>query len=302
MLKDKLKDIYEQKYKYLLIIPMALLFLAILQIALQYTTTGDFVNRGITLKGGSTISFGYDASISAEQLEQFLQERFPQGDLTVRTISSAGKITGLAIDSDAQQDSEINALLSALREKVSLVEGKYSVEIIGSSLGNNFFTQTMISLLVAFVLMGIVVMLYFRIMIPSLAVILAGFSDIVVTLAIFNLTGIKLSTAGVAAFLMLIGYSVDTDILLTSRVLKQHHGTEMERIYGAIKTGLTMTTTTLVALLLSLIFVQSDVVKQIMIIVLIGILVDMVMTWIQNVAILRMYLERKHHKSDKVRS
>ncbi len=296
MFKDKLRHIYEQKYKYLLIIPMALLFLAILQISLQYAITGDFVNRGITLKGGSTISIDYDAVISPEELELFFQEKFPQGDITVRTISSAGKITGLAIDSDAQQDSEISVLLAALGEKVSLVEGEYSVEIIGSSLGNNFFTQTMISLLVAFLLMGIVVMLYFRIMIPSLAVILAGFSDIVVTLAIFNLTGIKLSTAGVAAFLMLIGYSVDTDILLTSRVLKQHQGTEMERIYGAIKTGLTMTTTTLVALIIGLIFVQSEVVKQIMIIVFIGILVDMVMTWIQNVAILRMYLERKHHK------
>ena len=296
MFKDKLKHIYEQKYKYLLIIPMALLFLAILQIALQYAITGDFVNRGITLKGGSTISIGYDASFSPEELEQFLRERFPQADITVRTMSSAGKITGLAIDSDAQLDSEIQALISTLREKVNLVEGTYSVEVVGSSLGNNFFMQTLISLLVAFLLMGIVVILYFRIMIPSLAVILAGFSDIIVTLAIFNLTGIKLSTAGIAAFLMLIGYSVDTDILLTSRVLKQHQGTEMERIYGAIKTGLTMTTTTLVALIIGLIFVQSDVVKQIMIIVFIGILVDMIMTWIQNVAILRMYLERKHHK------
>ena len=69
--------------------------------------------------------------------------------------------------------------------------------------------------------MGLVVFIYFRTLVPSLAVILAAFSDIVVTLAIFNLTGEKLSTAGVAAFLMLIGYSVDTDILLNTRVLKK---------------------------------------------------------------------------------
>ena len=149
-------------------------------------------------------------------------------------------------------------------------------------------------LIVAFILMGITVIIYFRMLVPSLAVILAGFSDIIVTLAIFNVTGMKLSTAGVAAFLMLIGYSVDTDILLTSRVLKQHHGTVMERIYGAIKTGLTMTTTTLVAVAVALIFVKSDTIKQIMLIIFIGVLVDIIMTWIQNVAILRMYIERKH--------
>ena len=141
--------------------------------------------------------------------------------------------------------------------------------------------------------MGLVVLLYFRTIIPSLAVILAAFSDIVVTLAIFNLTGIKLSTAGIAAFLMLIGYSVDTDILLSTRLLKRKEGTIMDRVYGAMKTGLTMSTTTLVAIGVALIFVGSEVVKQIMIILFIGLLVDLVMTWIQNVGVLRLYLEKK---------
>ena len=128
--------------------------------------------------------------------------------------------------------------------------------------------------------------------------ILAAASDIVVTLAIFNLTGIKLSTAGIAAFLMLIGYSVDTDILLSTRVLKRvGDGPVMERIYGAMKTGLTMSATTLTAILVAMIFAQSEVIKQIMIILFIGLLVDLVMTWLQNTGILRLYLERKGKKS-----
>ena len=70
----------------------------------------------------------------------------------------------------------------------------------------------------------------------------------------------------------------------------------MERVYGAMKTGLTMSTTTLVAIAVALIFVQSEVVKQIMLILFIGLLVDIVMTYIQNVGILRLYLERKRKK------
>ena len=126
-----------------------------------------------------------------------------------------------------------------------------------------------------------------------MAVILAALSDIVVTLAVFNLTGIKLSTAGIAAFLMLIGYSVDTDILLSTRVLKRKEGSVMDRVYNAMRTGLTMSATTLSAVLIALIFVQSEIVKQIMIILFIGLLVDLIMTWIQNVGILRLYLEKK---------
>lgn len=290
----KLKEIYEHKYKKLLLIPFILLLLALIQIGFQYSTTGDFVNKGITLKGGSTITLEYNPALIPAELENYLLQQFPGADLTVRTISSAGKITGVAVDSDAQQDTEIQTLLQQIESKTGLDKSTFSVEVIGSSLGESFFRQIIVALLIAFLLMGIVVLIYFRTLAPSLAVILAAFSDIVVTLAIFNLTGLKLGSAGIAAFLMLIGYSVDTDILLSSRVLKRKEGTIMERIYGAMKTGLTMSTTTLTAILVGLIFVQSEVVKQIMIILFIGLLVDLVMTWLQNVGILRMYLERKN--------
>jgi preprotein translocase subunit SecF len=289
-----IKNIYEHQYKKLLLIPFIILILAIGQIVIQYSTTGDFVNKGITLKGGSTITLDYDSSINIPELIQFLSNRYPHADISVRTITSAGRTVSIAIDSDAQEPAEINSLLAAVKEKVLLSKDSYSVEVMGSSLGRSFFKQTIIALLVAFLLMGLVVFIYFRNIAPSMAVILAAASDIIVTLAIFNLTGIKLSTAGIAAFLMLIGYSVDTDILLSTRVLKRKEGTVMERIYGAMKTGLTMSATTISAILVAMIFVQSEVVKQIMVILFIGLLVDLIMTWIQNVGILRLYLERKH--------
>lgn len=288
-----LKNIYEKKYKILLIIPFLLLMGAFLQIGLQYSATGDFVNRGITLKGGSTITIDYDGSITPDALQSHLSQQLPLAEISVRTISSAGKIVSLAVDADAQDSQEIDILLDIIRDKFVLKENSYSVEIIGSSLGKSFFKQTLIALLIAFLLMGIVVLIYFRTLAPSLAVILAAFSDIVITLAIFNLTEIKLSSAGIAAFLMLIGYSVDTDILLSSRMLKRLDLTIMERVYSAMKTGLTMSATTLSAITISLFFVSSDVVKQIMIILFIGLLVDLVMTYIQNVGILRLYLEKK---------
>ena len=126
--------------------------------------------------------------------------------------------------------------------------------------------------------------------------ILAAFCDMVISLAIFNLTGMKLNAAGVAAFLMIIGYSVDGEVVIASRLLKRRDGTELQRIYGALKTGWTMTQTALVAVVVAYIFVQSEIVKQIMLILLIGLLVDTVITWIQNVGIIRWHLERSGKK------
>jgi hypothetical protein len=63
---SKLKHIYEKHYKKLLLIPFIVLFLAIAQISLQYTSTGDFLNRGVSLRGGITITIPekmYDADV-----------------------------------------------------------------------------------------------------------------------------------------------------------------------------------------------------------------------------------------------
>ena len=172
--------------------------------------------------------------------------------------------------------------------------GDYSIETLGPSLGASFFKQTMIAIVIAFVFMALVVFWYFRTFVPSSAVVLAAFSDILVTLAVVDLFGMKISSAGIAAFLMLIGYSVDTDILLSTRVLKKKEGSVMSRIHSAMRTGLTMNLTTMAAVSIALILSNSQTISQIMTIILIGLFVDMVMTWIQNVAILRLYLEKKH--------
>jgi len=294
---NKLKKIYDKQYKKLLIIPFLILLLAIVQIGIQQATTGDFLNKGVSLKGGITLTIPTETA-DVITLEKKLLEDFPQHDISVRSLNKAGSQVGVIIeaDIDTENQQEVNSFLDDIEYSLNLKKGDYIIELIGSSLGKSFFREAFFALFLAFIFMGIVVFLYFRTFAPSAAVILAALSDIIVTLAIVNLIGIKLSTAGIAAFLMLIGYSVDTDILLSTKVLKRKEGTVMERIFGAMKTGLTMSVTTIIAVTVALIFTQSEVIKQIMTILLIGLLVDLINTWIQNVGILRLYIDRKHKK------
>ncbi len=290
--KFSIKEFYDKKYKTLLIIPLILLILALGQIAFQMASTGDFMNKGVSLKGGLTVTI--DKNVNIDEVERYLGDKFPDADISVRALSSAGRQIGVMVEaSDVESDELIGALKSGIKD---LKDEEYSVEVMGSSLGASFFKETLKAVLIAFIFMGIVVFIYFRIPIPSVAVILAAFSDIVITLAIVNIIGLKISTAGIAAFLMLIGYSVDTDILLTSRVLKRKEGTVLDGILSAMKTGLMMNFTTVIALVIALFFTQSEVLRQIMTIVLIGLLVDLPITWIMNSGILRWYLERKKHE------
>ncbi|MBI2655717.1 protein translocase subunit SecF [Candidatus Woesearchaeota archaeon] len=299
-LKDVLFDIYDKKYKLLLIIPMLILFLSLAQIGYQLYTTGDFLNRDISLKGGVTLTIPSEGNADIVQLQKQISGDLPGNEVIVRTLRSAGSAAGLIIeaDIDGTDKAQIDRLISSIEKslKTDLSKIDYGLEIIGSSLGASFFKESLIALAVAFLFMGLVVLIYFRTFIPSIAIILAAFSDMVVALAVINLMDVRIGTAGVAAFLMLIGYSVDTDILLTVRVLKRKEGTVMDRIVSSIKTGMTMTITAIISIIVALAVTQSEVIRQIMLILLIGLIADIFFTWIQNVGLLRIYVERKAKK------
>ncbi len=293
---SKIKTIYEKDYKKLLIIPIIILLLAIIQISVQTITTGDFMNKGVSLKGGITVTIPTQQSFDIDNIQKEMSSSFPKNDVSVRILSKTGSQIGYIVEADINTDNkeELESFLAKIESTFNIQRKDYIMEITGSSLGKSFFRETFTALIIAFIIMAIVVFLYFKIFVPSLTVVLCVLSDIIVTLAIVNIIGIKLSTAGLAAFLMLIGYSVDTDMLLTTRVLMRKEGTVLDRTYSSIKTGVLMTITAVIAVTVGLIFTQSDVIKQIMIIVLVGLLVDMIYTWIQNAAILRMYMEKKH--------
>ncbi|MBI2651322.1 hypothetical protein HYX01_02530 [Candidatus Woesearchaeota archaeon] len=292
------KNVYENHYKKLLIIPFALLLIALILIGIKFANSNDFMNRAVSLKGGVTITLTPAQQTDTLQLKEALLSKFPENDISTRVISQFGSQAGIIVEADIKED-KVNEFIGEIRKasNLKLEKNDYSVEIVGSSLGASFFKETMFALLLAFVFMSLVVFIYFRTFVPSMAVILAAFSDMVVTLAIINFLDIRISGAGIAAFLMLIGYSVDTDILLSTRLLKRKEGSEMERIYSSISTGMMMNTTTIIAAIIALIFTQSEVIDQIMIIILIGMAVDMINTWIQNVGILRLYLEKKARKA-----
>jgi len=141
----------------------------------------------------------------------------------------------------------------------------------------------------------ILITLYIIDSMPSFMVTFCAFADILMTITLVDVLGMKLSLAGIIAFLMLIGYSVDTDILLTTRLLKKKEGSVNARTLGAFKTGLTMTLTAIAAagVALAIIYNFSDTLRQIFTIISIGLVFDIINTWITNTSLLRWYMEAK---------
>ncbi|RJQ19315.1 protein translocase subunit SecF [Candidatus Woesearchaeota archaeon] len=294
-MKQTALRLYDAHYKKLALLAFAILIASTIFLGARYATTGELFNQGVSLKGGITLTIPLLEQVNVQELQTALSSSNPEAEIAVREITEGGRTTALIIE--AADISAENLEASIRAAGITLTEGTYSIENMGSSLGQQFFGQTIRAVLYAFIAMSIVVFITFRSLIPSSFVILAALSDIISTLAVVNLLDIRLSTAGIAAFLMLIGYSVDTDILLTTRVLKRkgEGGTILARTLSAMKTGVFMTLTALSASIIGLIFTQSETIRQIMLIITIGLVFDLIYTWMQNAGILRWYLERKEH-------
>ena len=289
----KFSTFYNKNYKKLLLIPLILLVLSLGYMFYFYSINQDFIKKDVSLTGGTTITIDtLQLQINIQSLQDFLSEKID--DFSIREISdfTTGKQKAIVIESQ-MESSELRLILEEYLE-YDLTTENSSTEFTGSKFGESFYKQLLIAIIISFILMALVVFIIFRTLAPSAAVVLSAFADIVMTIALVNFLGIKVSSAGIMAFLMLIGYSVDTDIMLTTRLLKRKENIN-HKLYNAFKTGLTMTITSIVAISVALIITNSfsEVLKQIFTILLIGLSFDILNTWITNASILKWYLERR---------
>ncbi|MEK6875361.1 MAG: MMPL family transporter [Nanoarchaeota archaeon] len=289
--KFNFEKFHDKYYKLIFLIPIVLLLISFVYVIQVYSSTGDFIYRDVSLSGGTTITLKGD--IDQAKLELGLKDKFPGTSFTKLTDLTTRRLIALIIESSATSEQlkpEIEKILG-----YTLNEDNSSIEFTGSSLSENFYKQLIIALIISFILMSIVIFLLFRTFIPSLAVIFAVFADIIMPLALIDYFGMRVSAAGIAAFLMLVGYSVDTDILLTTRVLKTSEGSLNHRIYRSFKTGILMTATALTAVLPAFFLITAlpDSFRQIFLILGLGLLADILNTWVTNVGIIKWYCEKK---------
>ena len=273
-----------------MLIPILIVIASLVYLGVFYSQHGDVMLKDSSLSGGTTITLTGD--IDSAKFDSLKQD-FP--DLLVRKLSDVrtGKSIASVLESSASPDDLKPAIEKTLG--YNLTNDNSSIEFSGPTLSTGFYRQLIIALFIAFILMSVVVFIMFRTFIPSIAVIFAAFSDIIIPLTIVDYLGIKLSAAGIAAFLMLIGYSVDTDILLTTRAIKIKEGFLNERILKAFKTGILMTLTSIAAVLPAFFIVTGlpDSFRQIFLILALGLFSDIANTWLTNAGIIKWYADAK---------
>ncbi len=289
---SRIETLYRKYYKPLMLVPVVVLLAALFILFSSYEKTGHIIDRDVSLKGGLTVTI--NTEVSNLDFERVMSDNFFEREYFVRKLAEFGSDKQIGVIIEASDIGE-GELKGVLENKLNLKLGNdnYFVEEVGSALGNEFYSQMIKALIFSLVLMAIVVAIFYRKLIPSIAVIQAAFSDITVTLAVLSLIGYKLSPAGIGALLLLIGYSVDSDMVLATNVLKRQNETVFSGFVRSFKTGITMTLTTLVAVLIGFFFSLSPILKEIFLIMFIGLIVDLIFTSMINAGLMMWYMEGK---------
>jgi len=278
-------DINKYSPRQMVVLPLVLLLLAGILLGYTTLTTGLPLTPGIDFAGGTAVTAF--TSDSRETIEAAFAG-YPL--LSVGEGIGDGKYIQFGPMEEAQY-----------RSLVELINEKYpdaKIDQIGETFGKTLQGQAFLALLFSFIGMAVVVLIAFRNLVPAGAVVLSAFADIAITAGIMQIIGIPLSLGTTAALLMLIGYSVDSDILLTTRLLKRK-GKLDEKLSGAFRTGIIMTTTTLAAIAAMWVVAtagQIQIISEIASVLLIGLFIDMMNTWMLNAGILKEYVLRSGKK------
>jgi preprotein translocase subunit SecF len=285
----ELEDIVS-KYppKQIMLVPIAIIILALISLGATYLATGSPVKLGIEFTGGTLVTVP-----STESEEKVAAEFASYPLVDIRNIGGR-----FMLQFGPMSESQYANLVKLANSNFDSSEIRH----IGPIYSKELQAQVIKYLPLSFLLMAIVVFLVFREPFVSLLIVICALAGILTAAASMNFTGVQLSLGTVAALLMLIGYSVDTDILLSMRVLKRKGSVE-DKIKGAMGTGLTMAGTSIAAVISLIIisnflylivpsFTRMDIIADMTTVLIFGLAADFLNTWITNAQGLRWYLNR----------
>ena len=270
-------------------VPLAVLVVALLVIAGWYAMTGAPADLGTDFTGGTEFRVNVDAP--AGQAEQVIESAFPAEPTSIQSIPSQNVYIvtfDASTDTTALERAITNPGSNEAAQKVTI----QSISSVSPNFGADTQVQALIGVVVAFFGMSVLVFALFRTFVPSIAVVLSAFSDIVIPVAMMNVLGIELSLGTVAALLMLIGYSVDSDILLNNHILRRS-GDFYESTYRAMRTGVTMTLTSIAAMVVMTVVATLfgiQLLAAIGTVLVFGLAADLMNTYMLNLSLLRWYV------------
>ncbi len=247
-------------------------------------------NLGIDFAGGTLLELHFEPAASVGDIRQSLGD-VRVGDRSVDLRNSEIKEFGspndilIRVEEEAEGTTIADAIKTRLKSDFAgniqdATEWLRRQEAVGPKIGEELKTNAVYAILVSMILIIVYVWWRFRQIEFGVAAVIALFHDVMITLGIFSILDREISLAIVAALLTIVGYSLNDTIVVYDRIredLKLYRrdafGTVINRAINECLNRTVLTSGTTMLVVLSLIFLGGEVIRDFAIALLIGIVV-----------------------------
>jgi len=231
----------------------------------------------IDFRGGVLVQVKFDRQVATEQIRGSL-EGVADGKIEIQRFASGDEfiLRGPYIEGEDVSGQMIEALSLDMPDAAIDVR---RVELVGPKIGAELAKKAVIAVIVAMaaILVYIAWRFEFRFAVSAVATL---FHDVLVTLGLFSLTGREISLAVIAAFLTIVGYSLNDTIVVFDRIREDLRKYHRERYDGVVNASINetlsrtiITSLTTMVVVLFLFFMGGEVLRDFSFALLVGVVV-----------------------------
>jgi preprotein translocase subunit SecF len=189
-------------------------------------------NYGIDFVGGTLVQVKFTESTDAAKIKDSLAA-LDLGTVVVQRFGDGANEFLIRIQkSDEEQD--LSALVSGSLD-ASYGQGKYDIrrlEMVGPQVGKDLREKGILS--VFYAMIGILIYVTWRFELRfAIGAVIALFHDVLITLGAFSITGREIDLPIIAAFLAIIGYSLNDTIIVYDRI-RENYGKHQKQGFPSV--------------------------------------------------------------------
>lgn len=249
------------------------------------------LNLGIDFRGGTMIGLNFSEEVEIQEIRAAMQSISIEGqefDLSTEEIKHFGNSTNVMIKfkvrDDAPENFEqeiVNHLYQNMNEKVPEDKNNFilSIDTVSPKIGSELSGKALWSIISALGLILFYISIRFEFKF-AIGAILALVHDVIITLGIFSFTGYEITLGTVAAFLTIVGYSLNDTIVILDRIREnmKSSGTVLfestinKSINQSLSRTLITSLTTLVVIIV-LIYAGGEIIRPFAFTMLVGVII-----------------------------
>jgi SecD/SecF fusion protein len=174
------------------------------------------LNLGIDFESGTRLNFAPERSVSVEEVRDVLETE-GLGDAEIQETDDEAFGKGFQIQAKELQPGGVDKVEKAVDEEVGIQPGSFENTSVGPTFGEQVARSAVLAIIFSLLLISAYVAFRFEAK-YAVPVLIAVAHDILITAGVYSVADREVSSATVAAFLTILGYSLYDTIIVFDRI------------------------------------------------------------------------------------